>query len=109
MIGSGRTRTRARTRWPRSMREPARVRGSREIEANDAGHLAAVWWARGLDPDRGWVIEECRHVSRPSEQAALAAGERVVRVRVRLMRGAAHGETNAWTLGATWTPEVRRA
>lgn len=29
-----------------------RVCGSREINADDAGHLAAVRWARGLDEDR---------------------------------------------------------
>ena len=57
-----------------------RVRGGREIKADDAGHLAAVRWARGLDEDRVWAIEDCRHVSRRFEQALLAAGERVVRV-----------------------------
>ena len=57
-----------------------RVRGSREIKADDAGHLAAVRWARGLDEERVWAIEDCRHVSRRLEQALLAAGERVVRV-----------------------------
>src|SRR6059058_3166212 len=57
-----------------------RVRGSREIEADDEGHLAAVRWARGLDEERVWAIEDCRHVSRRLEQALLAAGERVVRV-----------------------------
>ena len=41
-----------------------RVRGSREIKADDAGHLAAVRWARGLDAERVWAIEDCRHVSR---------------------------------------------
>jgi transposase len=57
-----------------------RVRGSREIKADDEGHLAAVRWARGLDEERVWAIEDCRHVSRRLEQALLAAGERVVRV-----------------------------
>ena len=57
-----------------------RVRGSREIKADDEGHLAAVRWARGLDAERVWAIEDCRHVSRRLEQALLAAGERVVRV-----------------------------
>ena len=57
-----------------------RVRGGREIKADDAGHLAAVRWARGLDEDRVWAIEDCRAVSRRLEQALLAAGERVVRV-----------------------------
>ena len=57
-----------------------RVRGGREITADDAGHLAAVKWARGLDEERVWAIEDCRHVSRRLEQTLLAAGERVVRV-----------------------------
>ena len=37
-------------------------------------------WARGLDDERVWAIEDCRHVSRRLEQALIAAGERVVRV-----------------------------
>jgi transposase len=57
-----------------------RVRGEREIEADEPAHLAAVRWARGLDAERVWAIEDCRHVSRRLEQALLAAGERVVRV-----------------------------
>src|SRR5512133_4409966 len=57
-----------------------RVRGGREIKADDSGHLAAVRWARTLDAERVWAIEDCRHVSRRLEQALLAAGERVVRV-----------------------------
>ena len=57
-----------------------RVRGSREINADEPGHLAAVRWARGLDEERVWALEDCRHVSRRPEQALLAAGERVVRV-----------------------------
>jgi hypothetical protein len=30
-----------------------RVLDGREIKANEAGHLAAVRWARGLDAERG--------------------------------------------------------
>ena len=30
-----------------------KVRGGREIKAEDAGHLAAVRWARELDGERG--------------------------------------------------------
>ena len=57
-----------------------RVRGQRQIKAEEPGHLAAVRWARGLDDERVWAIEDCRHVSRRLEQALIAAGERVVRV-----------------------------
>ena len=69
-----------------------KVRGHREIKADDAGHLAAVRWARGLDDERVWAIEDCRHVSRRLEQALLAAGERVVRVAPERMGASRKGE-----------------
>jgi transposase len=69
-----------------------RVRGSRQINADDAGHLAAVRWARELDPERVWAIEDCRHVSGRLEQALIAAGERVVRVPPRMMGASRRGE-----------------
>jgi transposase len=69
-----------------------RVRGSREIRADESGHLAAVRWARGLDDERVWAIEDCRHVSRRLEQALLAAGERVVRVPPKMMGASRRGE-----------------
>jgi transposase len=69
-----------------------RVRGSREIKADESGHLAAVRWARGLDEERVWAIEDCRHVSRRLEQALLAAGERVIRVPPKMMGSSRKGE-----------------
>jgi|SRR5215211_569824 len=69
-----------------------RVRGKREIEAEEPGHLAAVRWARGLDEERVWAIEDCRAVSRRLEQALLAAGERVVRVAPHRMGASRKGE-----------------
>jgi transposase len=69
-----------------------RVRGSREIKADDGGHQAAVRWARSIDEERVWAIEDCRHVSRRFEQALLAAGERVVRVPPRMMGASRRGE-----------------
>jgi transposase len=62
-----------------------RVRGGREIKADEPGHQAAVRWARELDAERVWAIEDCRHVSRRLEQALLAAGERVIRVAPNMM------------------------
>jgi transposase len=61
------------------------VRGQREIGSDEAGQLAAVRWARGLDEERVWAIEDCRAVSRRFEQALSAAGERVVRVALHRM------------------------
>jgi transposase len=69
-----------------------RVRGQREIRAEDAGHLAAVRWARDLDQERVWAIEDCRAVSRRLEQALIAAGERVVRVAPHRMGASRKGE-----------------
>jgi transposase len=69
-----------------------RVRGKRQITADGPGHLAAVRWARGLDCERVWAIEDCRHVSRRLEQALLAAGERVVRVAPHRMGASRKGE-----------------
>jgi transposase len=69
-----------------------RVSGAREIKAEEPGHLAAVRWARGLDGERVWAIEDCRHVSRRLEQALIAAGERVVRVAPQRMGASRRAE-----------------
>jgi transposase len=68
------------------------VRGAQQIKASGEGHLAAVRWARELDPERVWAIEDCRQVSRRLEQALLAAGERVVRVAPKMMGASRRGE-----------------
>jgi transposase len=69
-----------------------KVRGSRQIKADGPGHLAAVRWARELDEERVWAIEDCRSCSRRLEQALLAAGERVVRVPPNRMGASRKGE-----------------
>jgi transposase len=69
-----------------------RQRGARQVRAEEQGYLAAVRWARGLDDERVWAIEDCRHVSRRFEEALIAAGERVVRVAPHRMGGSRRGE-----------------
>jgi transposase len=69
-----------------------RQRGARQIRAEEQGHLAAVRWARGLEEERVWAIEDCRHVSRRFEQALIAAGEWVVRVAPHRMGASRRGE-----------------
>jgi transposase len=69
-----------------------RVRGRRQIKAEEPGHRDAVRWARGLAGERVWAIEDCRHVSRRLEQALIAAGERVVRVAPHRMGASRRGE-----------------
>jgi transposase len=61
------------------------VRAQRSITADEPGHLQALRWARELDDERVWAIEDCRHVSRRLESALIAAGERVVRVAPQMM------------------------
>src|SRR3954466_14939123 len=68
------------------------VMAQRSIAADEPGHLSALRWARRLDSERVWAIEDCRHVSRRLEQALVAAGERVIRVAPRLMGGSRRGE-----------------
>jgi transposase len=69
-----------------------RERGARQVKAEEQGYLAAVRWGRGLDDERVWAIEDCRHVSRGFEQALIAAGERVVRVAPHRMGASRRGE-----------------
>jgi transposase len=69
-----------------------RVRGARQIQADAAGHLAAVRWARDLDDERVWAIEDCRGVSGRLEQALLTAGEHVLRVALQRMGASRRGE-----------------
>jgi len=69
-----------------------RGRGSREKKAEAPGHLQAVRWARALDDERVWAIEDCRHVSRRLEQSLLAAGEWVGRVPPHRMGASRRGE-----------------
>jgi transposase len=57
-------------------------------------------WARALDEERLWALEDCRHLTRGLEQALLAAGERLVRVPPRLTgperrRGRQRGKSDA--------------
>jgi len=69
-----------------------RVRAARQIKAEEAGHLAALRWARELDDERVWAIEDCRGVSGRLEQALIAAGEQVVRVAPHRMGASRRGE-----------------
>ena len=44
-----------------------RVRGQPRDQGLTMRALAAVRWARGVDDERVWAIEDCRHVSRRLE------------------------------------------
>jgi transposase len=64
------------------------LRSSEDVEASTAGFERVLGWARELDPERVWAIEDCRHVSGRLERFLLARGERIVRVAPKLMAGA---------------------
>src|SRR4051794_23590939 len=65
-----------------------RVAGDRTVRARRWSFDDLLQWARALDEERVWAIEDCRHVSGALERFLLARGERVVRVPPKLMAGA---------------------
>jgi transposase len=60
---------------------------TRTLPARDDGHGQLLEWARGLDSERVWAIEDCRHVSGRLERFLLGRGERVLRIPPKLMAG----------------------
>ena len=62
------------------------VLGDKTIQVGARGFAALVLWSRGLDRDRVWALEDCRHVSGALERFLI--GRRRAR-RARL--DAAHG------------------
>ena len=58
------------------------------VAARHKGHERLLGWARGLDVDRVFAIEDCRHVSGSLERFLVERGEKVVRVPPKMMAGA---------------------
>ena len=59
-----------------------------------------IAWARSLEQERLWAVEDCRHVTVGLERALVEAGERLVRVPPRLTapqrrRGRTRGKSDA--------------
>ena len=61
------------------------VRGDKTVQVGPRGFAMLLGWARELDGQRVWALEDCRHVSGALERFLLGRGERVVRVSTRLM------------------------
>ena len=59
--------------------------GSKTIQVGARGFATVLEWARGLNLERVWALEDCRHVSGSFERFLIGRGERVVRVSPRLM------------------------
>jgi transposase len=68
--------------------ELGRQLAARTRPAKSDGFGELLVWARELDAERVWVIEDCRHVSGPFERFLLDRGETVVRLPPQLMAGA---------------------
>jgi transposase len=65
-----------------------RALADRTVKAKRRSFEDLLVWARGLDGERVWAIEDCRHVSGALERFLLKRGERVVRVAPKLVAGA---------------------
>jgi len=58
------------------------------VPARHKGHERLLEWARRIDVDRIFAIEDCRHVSGSLERFLIERGEKVVRVPPKMMAGA---------------------
>src|SRR5215213_10156645 len=56
--------------------------------ADDPGWASRVQCARGLDAERVWALEDCRHVSGSLERFLIGRGERVLRIPTHLTANA---------------------
>ena len=65
-----------------------RAVGDLTVAAKRRAFEDVVTWARGLDGERVWALEDCRHVSGTLERFLLVRGERVVRVAPKFIAGA---------------------
>ena len=61
------------------------LRGEKTVAVGARGFGALLIWARGLDGERFWALEDCRHVSGSLERFLIERGERVLRVHSTLM------------------------
>ncbi len=59
--------------------------GEKTVEVAARGFGALLVWARCLDDQRVWALEDCRHVSGSFERFLIARGERVLRIPTKLM------------------------
>src|SRR5215218_10030611 len=58
--------------------------GEQTVPVGRGGFGALLQWARGLDEDRVWALEDCRHVSGSLERFLIERGERVLRIPTHL-------------------------
>lgn len=61
------------------------------VKARQRGHESLLAWARRLDPELTFAVEDCRHVSGGLQRFLLVRGERMVPVPPKLMAVARRG------------------
>jgi hypothetical protein len=74
------------------------------VQVGVKGFAALLAWARSLDGQRVWALEDCRHVSGSFERFLIGRGERVLRVTTKLMadsRRVARGRGKSDSIDAT--------
>src|SRR3954449_1008153 len=59
--------------------------GEETVAVGRDGFAGLLRWARALDGERVWALEDCRHVSGSLERFLIERGERVLRVHSKLM------------------------
>jgi transposase len=64
------------------------LRGEQTVQVGRRGFDALLRWARGLDGERVWALEDCRHVSGSLERFLIERGERVLRIPTHLTANA---------------------
>jgi hypothetical protein len=58
--------------------------GEQTVEVGRRGFASLLQWARRLDGERVWALEDCRHVSGSLERFLIERGERVLRIPTHL-------------------------
>src|SRR5918912_4467920 len=62
----------------------AELLGEQTVPVGRRGFGALLQWARRLDEDHVWALEDCRHVSGWLERFLIERGERVLRIPTHL-------------------------
>ena len=79
---------------------PASCWASETVAVGRRGFGALLRWARGLDGERVWALEDCRHVSGSLERFLIERGERVLRIPTHLTAEGASERPSARQVGS---------
>src|ERR687897_3498463 len=83
--------------------------GEQTVAVGRQGFGALLRWARGLDGERVWALEDCRHVSGSLERFLIERGERVSRIPTHLAANARRSARQRGTSDAIDALNVARA